>query len=357
MYKKRIDQVQQFMKEQEMDIIYLHSAINCYYLSGFTGSSRDIILTPEDQYFYTDFRYGDQAYDQVSDYEITVVTPPLLNAVKDQFKKLNGKKIGLELSRLTADDYLLLKKSLPGATFVNVDSFLSEMRMIKDEIELSYLKKGMEIVDETFSHILSYLKTGISEKDLALELEYKMKKLGADGIKENHVIATGARASLPHGQATNKIIEFGDFVKMDFGAKVKGYYTDFTRTVIMGAASQKQISIYNIVKNAQEESLKAVKAGATCAELDEIGRSIIREAGYGENFGHSLGHSLGLEIHEKPAMRNTDHTLLQTGMVITVEPGIYIKGFGGVRIEDLVVVEENGINNLTNSTKELLIIK
>src|SRR5690606_29348301 len=192
--------------------------------------------------------------------------------------------------------------------------------------------------------------------DLALELEYTMKKLGADGIKENHVIATGARASLPHGQATNKIIDHGDFVKMDFGAKVNGYYTDFTRTVIMEEASSKQIEIYNIVKKAQEESLKVIKAGAKCSALDEVGRSIIREAGYGENFGHSLGHSLGLEIHEQPAMRSTDDTLLKTGMIITVEPGIYIKGFGGVRIEDLVVVEENGINNLTTSTKDLQII-
>lgn len=356
MYRKRIDRLQNYLSREGIDAIYLHSGINCYYFSGFTGSSREIILTADAQYFYTDFRYGDQAHNQVNDYEISVVTPPVLHVVGEHLKKLAGKKIGLEFSKLTAKDFLYLKESLPEATFVDVDPFIDELRRIKDEVELSYLKKGMEIVDKTYSHILSFLKTGISEKELALELEYTMKKLGADGIKENHVIATGARASLPHGQATEKIIEHGDFVKMDFGAKVNGYYTDFTRTVIMGEATTKQIEIYRIVKHAQEESLKAIKAGAKCSDLDEVGRSIIRNAGYGDNFGHSLGHSLGLEIHEQPAMRNTDHSLLKAGMVITVEPGIYIKGFGGVRIEDLVVVEENGINNLTTSTKELQII-
>ncbi|MRG87888.1 M24 family metallopeptidase [Salinibacillus xinjiangensis] len=357
MYQKRLESLHQHMSDQQIEAVYLCSDVNCYYFSGFTGSSRNIVISSKTNYFFTDFRYGDQAQQEVQEHEIKVVTPPLLNTVVETLSEQKAKKIGLEFSKLNTKDYLYLKEKLPDAEFINVDPFLSETRMIKDEVELSYIKKGMEIVDSTFTHILSYLKTGISEKELGLELEYTMKKLGADGIKENHVIATGARSSLPHGQATNKIIEHGDFVKMDIGAKVNGYYTDFTRTVVMGEATEEQLNMYSIVKEAQEASLAAIKAGKTCAELDNVGRSIIQKAGYGENFGHSLGHSLGLEIHEMPAMRSTDQTVLQPGMVLTVEPGIYVQNLGGVRIEDLVVVEENGINNLTTSTKELQIIQ
>lgn len=356
MYKKRINRLQQVMKDQQIDAVVLNSDINSYYFSGFTGSSRQIVLTQDEGFFYTDFRYGDQAHQEVQDHQISVVPQPLLTSTEEQLNALGVKKVGLEFSKINTANYLQLKNALPQTQFVDIDSHILDMRMIKDDVELSYFKKGMKIVDQTFTHILSYIKVGMTEKELALELDYTMKKFGAEGIKENHVIATGARASLPHGQATDKVIEHGDFVKMDFGAKVNGYYTDFTRTVIMGEASEKQIEIYNIVKEAQEASLKVLKAGMVCSKVDHIGRSIISEAGYGENFGHSLGHSLGLEIHEKPAMRSTDHTVLKPGMVITVEPGIYIKDFGGVRIEDLVVIEENGINNLTTSTKELQIL-
>jgi len=355
-FEKRLNQLKQTMKNDKIDAIFLQSDINCYYFSGFSGSSRQIVISLNDSHFYTDFRYGDQAYEQVQNHEVSIAAQPIINSAIEQLKTYEPKVVGLEFSKVNTNDYLQLKESLPYAQFVNIDSDIANMRMIKDEVELTYFKRGMEIVDKTFTHILSYLKTGITENDLALELDYTMKKLGADGIKENHVIATGARASLPHGRATDKVIEHGDFVKMDFGAKVNGYYTDFTRTVIMGEASKKQIEIYNIVKEAQKAALQVIKPGAICSEIDHVARSIIADAGYGENFGHSLGHSLGLEIHESPSFRHTDNTALEKGMVITVEPGIYIKDFGGVRIEDLVVVTDEGIDNLTKSTKELQII-
>ncbi|MGY0692397.1 M24 family metallopeptidase [Virgibacillus sp. FSP13] len=356
MYKARRKKLVEKMDEFGVDAIFLSSRVNCYYYSGFTGSSGSIIVGPNYSTFYTDFRYGDQAHAEVDIHDIQVVKPPLLNAIINKLSNIEVQKVGIEFSSLNVDDYMLLTNSLPKTEFVNIDGLILEERMIKDKTEISYIKQGMDIVDKTFTHILSYIKTGITESELALELEYVMKKLGADGIKENHVIATGERSCLPHGQATSRVIKNGDFVKMDFGAKVKGYYTDFTRTVIMGEPTEKQRKIYETVKYAQEISLSAIKAGETCSNIDDIGRSIIREAGYGENFGHSLGHALGLEIHEKPAMRSTDKTVLKPGMVLTVEPGIYIPNYGGVRIEDLIVVEENGINNLTNSTKTLQIL-
>jgi Xaa-Pro aminopeptidase len=344
------------MNEENLDAVLLTSAVNCYYYSGFSGSSRIVLIENDGSLFFTDFRYGDQAHQQVLDHEVAVVDQPLLNSAVKRLKAAKPARLGLEFSRMNVNDFFQLKESLPETAFVDVDGFISEARMIKDETEISCIRKGMEIVDETFSHILTFIREGITEKEIALELEYQMKKRGADGIKENHVIASGERSCLPHGQATGRVIQRGDFVKMDFGAKVNGYYTDFTRTVIVGEASDKQLEIYHIVKTAQEISLAAVGPGKSCSELDQIGRSVIREAGYGEQFGHSLGHALGLEIHEKPAMRSTDDTILRPGMVLTVEPGVYIPGFGGVRIEDLIVIRDNGIENLTTSTKELQII-
>lgn len=228
--------------------------------------------------------------------------------------------------------------------------------MIKDEEEINHLRKAVSYCDKAFEQILPFIRPGISEREIGLELEILMRKAGAEGIKANHVIASGERSSLPHGQATERIVQVGDFVKMDIGARVEGYYSDFTRTVVVGESSEKQRELYNIVRTAQDASLREIGPGKTCAEMDEVGRSIIREAGYGDNFGHSLGHSIGLAVHERPAMRATDDTILEPGMVITVEPGIYISGFGGVRIEDFVVITEDGYENLTYATKDLQVI-
>jgi Xaa-Pro aminopeptidase len=340
-----------------MDAAVIFSKENRQYFADFPGSSGALIITRTNSILLTDFRYIDDAKSSASDhYEVTQHPGgQLVQTVGDQLKKLDLHQIGIEDS-LPVGSLKILKKQLPKADFTLIDANIMQIRMIKDEAEINHIREGIRICELAFKHITGFIKAGMTEKEVGLELEYIMKKNGAEGIKENHVIASGERSSLPHGQATGRVIQNGDFVKMDFGAKVHGYYTDFTRTVVIGEPTEKQNEIYHIVSEALETSLEHIGPGKKCNELDEVGRSIIRNAGYGDNFGHSLGHSLGLNIHESPAMRSTDETILKPGMVITVEPGIYISGWGGVRIEDLVVIRENGIENLTTATKELQIL-
>lgn len=354
--EKRLEILREKMITEGLDGVFITSKENRFYLSNFRGTSGALLITKDENYLFTDFRYIDQAKIQSPMYQVINHQRDLYSSVSDFVKKHFIAKLGIEYETLPINEYLILKNKIPSVAVEPVNSLLYGMRMIKDEIELQNLKNGIEICDKAFSHILTFIRPGITEKDIGLELEIFMRKAGAEGIKENHVIASGERSSLPHGQATERIINYGDFVKMDYGAKVNGYLTDFTRTVVVGQPNDKQLEIYNIVKTAQNAALNVIGPGVISADVDNAARSIISKAGYGDNFGHSTGHSIGLAIHEMPTLRANDQTILQPGMVVTIEPGIYIPGFGGVRIEDLVVITENGYENLTKSTKELQII-
>lgn len=353
----RLVKLREALLQKDLEAVVIFSRENRRYFADFAGSSGALIITGSEALLLTDFRYYAEAQTKSSNYFEVIQHPggQLTDSVGEQLKKLELKNVGVEDS-LAVGEMETLKKTAPSTTFSLVSSTIMEIRMRKDESEIASIREGIRLCDLAFDHILSFIKPGMSEKEIGLELEYVMKKNGADGIKANHVIASGERSSLPHGQATDRIAKQGEFVKMDYGAVVNGYYTDFTRTVVLGEPSKKQLEIYQIVHHALDVALEHVGPGKVCSELDEIGRSIIRDAGYGDHFGHSLGHSLGLDIHEKPAMRSTDQTVLQQDMVITVEPGIYISGWGGCRIEDLVVIRENGIENLTTATKELQVL-
>lgn len=340
-----------------MDAAVIYSIENRRYFAGFSGSSGALVIARDEVFLLTDFRYIDEAREKCSA-NYNVIEHPggmLVSNVGKLLKKLNYSRVGIEESLSVKNSELLINYF--GKLDISfIETEIMDLRKIKDETEIAHIREGIRICDLAFDHILNFIKPGLSEKEIGLELEYIMKKNGAEGIKENHVIASGPRSCLPHGQATDRIIQPGDFLKMDFGAKVNGYYTDFTRTVVLGEPSEKQLEIYQIVSTALEKTLDYIGPGKVCSDVDNVGRSIIADAGYGENFGHSLGHSLGLNIHESPAMRSTDSTRLEPGMVITVEPGIYISDWGGVRIEDLVVIRKEGIENLTKATKELQII-
>jgi Xaa-Pro aminopeptidase len=352
----RINTLRTKMASEGIDAVLVTSNENIYYFSNFRGSSGILLITKDQSFLFTDFRYVDQAKEEAPLFEVINHQRnfnPLLHQLVQQY---NVSTLGIEYETLPVNDYLGLKETLPSIQLHKVDDLIYEIRMFKDQQEIDFLRQGVSYCDRAFEHILSFIKQGMTEKEIGLELEFFMRKAGAEGIKANHVIASGERSSLPHGQATERVVQVGDFVKMDIGARVKGYYSDFTRTVVLGQPSEKQLEIYNIVLKAQEAALEAIGPGKMCSELDEVARSIIRAAGYGECFGHSLGHSIGLSVHEKPAMRHTDNTVLQPGMVITVEPGIYIPGFGGVRIEDFVVITEDGYENLTTATKKLQIL-
>ncbi|WP_308788769.1 M24 family metallopeptidase [Planomicrobium stackebrandtii] len=353
---QRIQNLRRELQFTNTDAVLITSPENRFYFSGFKGSSGVLLITQEKNYLLTDFRYMDQAREEAPDFEIINHERNVNPVITSYVKKFAVQKLGIEFGKLTVQDYKELENLNPSLELFNCENAIYNLRMIKDHEEIGYFKKGIALCDQAFDHILSFIRPGMSEKEVGLELEFFMRRGGADGIKENHVIASGERSSLPHGQATERIIKEGDFVKMDIGAKINGYYTDFTRTVVVGEASKKQREIYNIVRRAQEVALEAIGPGKVCSELDHLARSVIAEAGYGSNFGHSLGHSIGLAVHESPAMRANDHTVLKPGMVITVEPGIYIPGFGGVRIEDFIVITEDGYENLTTATKELQII-
>ncbi|MCD5324170.1 MULTISPECIES: M24 family metallopeptidase [Pontibacillus] len=352
----RIQALRQKMKETGVSAVWLTSPENRFYFSQFKGSSGSLFITEEETILLTDFRYVDQAHDEAPSFTIVDHKRKEVEEVARLLNKHSCSNVGIELVTLPTQSYLEVTKRLPEVSFQGFDDELNDIRMIKDESEIHSLHKAIEICDKAFDHITTFIQPGITEKEIGLELETFMRKAGAESIKTNHVIASGERSSLPHGQATDRVIQKGDFVKMDIGARVNGYYSDFTRTVVLGEPSDKQKDIYSIVRETQEASLEAIGPGRTCSEIDQIGRGIIESYGYGEHFGHSLGHSIGLALHEKPVMRATDDTVLQPGMVITVEPGIYLKGFGGVRIEDLVVITEKGHNNLTQATKDLIVI-
>ncbi len=271
----------------------------------------------------------------------------------DIIKELGVVQVGFEGDFLTFDGYQELSNDLQSVNLVPVQ--LDALRMMKDETEIVSIKRAVEIADNAFSQILSFIKPGMSEQEVALELEYYMRKLGAEKPAFDTIMASGKRGALPHGRASEKLIEIGDFVTMDFGAVYKGYHSDITRTICMGKATEKQQDIYKIVLAAQLAGVQAVAPGKVGKEVDAISRNVIVDAGFGEFFGHGLGHGLGLNIHEEPRLSPANiHTVLKKNMVVTVEPGIYLPDWGGVRIEDTVLVNDEGCLILTASSKQLI---
>ena len=254
-------------------------------------------------------------------------------------------------------EYFPEKKEAAGEGFISwkpLGDLIERERRIKTPEELKLLRKAEAIGDKAFSDILNILKPGMTELEVAAELEYSMKKNGATGLSFDTIAASGINSSMPHAIPGTKKLENGDFLTMDFGCLYEGYCSDMTRTVVIGKASDEQKKIYNIVLKAQTEAVSGIRAGLKCIDVDRIARSIIEEAGYGRYFGHGLGHSVGLYIHESPALNTRDETVLVEGMIETIEPGIYIPGFGGVRIEDMGAVTKDGYDNFASSPKELI---
>lgn len=246
---------------------------------------------------------------------------------------------------------------MPGIELVPLSDFMLDLRAVKDEGELELLAAAAAIADKAFDHILGFLKPGISERRVALELQRYMEDLGASGPSFETIVASGVRSSMPHGVASEKLLEEGDFITMDFGCVYKGYCSDITRTVVLGTASPRQREIYGIVLEAQLAGVEGIRAGISGRQADALARDIIAAKGYGEQFGHGMGHGVGLAIHESPRAAVGSKDIFVENNIITVEPGIYIPDWGGVRIEDMLVVKEGCSRNLTSSPKELIEIK
>lgn len=350
----RTARIREILRSIDADGIIAYSPENRRYLSGFTGSTGYVIISDRYKGFVTDFRYTEQAGKQCEGFEIIENGNPLTEYLADTVKKYGITRLAYEDGYMTVAFYEQLKQKLAGIELIPLKGAGEEIRIIKDENELKNIQKAAEIADSAFNHILGYIKPGITENDISLELEYFMKRNGASGNSFEAIVASGLRSSMPHGVATNKEINMNDLLTLDFGCVYNGYCSDMTRTIVVGKADEEQKKIYDIVLKAQLEALVHIKAGVLGKDVDKVARDIISNAGYKDNFGHGLGHGVGLAIHEKPTLSPMGDRVLEKNMVVTDEPGIYIPGFGGVRIEDLVVVGEDGPIVYSKSPKELI---
>jgi len=354
--ENRLKRLRQKLGERAIDAVLVAKRENYMYLSGFTGTSAYLIITQEDAVLVTDFRYMEQATEQAPLYEVVQYQGSVVAALEEQLKRRKVNFLGFEDSELTYDKYRLFKEKLGAKDLVPLKGMIESMRMVKDEGETDMIKRAVKIADDAFVHILGYIKPGVAEIELAAEIEYFMKKQGASGASFETIVASGRRSSMPHGVASEKKLEAGDAVTLDYGAIYNGYCSDITRTVFLGDPGDELKKIYRIVLEAQMRSIEGAHKGLTGREIDFIGRDIITKAGYGDNFGHGLGHGVGLEIHEEPRFSPSGNTIMENSMVITVEPGIYVSGLGGVRIEDIIVINDDKPINLTGAVKDMIII-
>ena len=350
----KFDKIQALIDKENLDALLIMSDYNRRYLSDFTGSSGALVITKDKRFLLSDFRYNTQAREQAKDFEFILQEKSLLESVKDLLNEVSAKKVGFEGEHVNYNTYNQLSESFD---LVPLTGEVEKIRMIKTAEELDLIKEACRIADQAYEHILTFVKPGMTELEVKNELEAHMTKLGASGPSFDTIVASGHRGALPHGVASDKVIESGDMVTLDFGAYYKGYASDITRSFGVGSVSKEMEEIYNIVLESQLNALDEIKAGMTGQEADSIARDIIKDNGYGDNFGHSLGHAFGLEVHEQPGLAQKSKTVLEPGMCITIEPGIYVEGLGGVRIEDDAVVTENGLEKLTHSSKELFIIE
>ena len=353
---ERVNKLQAQLEKNEIDALLVTKRENIRYLSGFTGSSGVIVITSDSASFITDFRYTEQANDQVKGYDIIELDTSLIKSVADVVSRESIKRLGIEQDAMTVGQYRAYEKEVD-AQLIETSGIVEKLRLIKDESEIKIMKEAAAIADAAYTHIQTFIRPGRTEREVANELEMFMRSKGADSSSFDMIVASGLRSALPHGVASDKVIQTGELVTLDFGAYYKGYCSDITRTLAVGPISDELRQIYDTVLRAQLAGVEGIRAGITGIEADALTRDIIKEAGYGEYFGHSTGHGLGMEVHEAPGLSFRSDTVLEPGMVVTIEPGIYINGVGGCRIEDDVVITEDGCYLLTQSPKELITIE
>lgn len=353
----RIAKLREKMKTLDLDGFLVTSKENRQYLTGFTGTFGWVLVTHRDVYLMTDFRYVEQAQKQAHGCKIVRFQhyEPVIT-LRMVMEELDVVTLGIESDRMTYDEFELLANHVRRKAITPLKGFVEEIRRIKSEDEIALLAKAEAISDEAFAHVIKLIKPGMTELEIAMELEFQMRRAGAEGVSFDTIVASGKRSSMPHGIATDKKVENGDFITMDYGCIYQGYCSDITRTIALGQVDEKQETVYNLVRKAQEDALAVIKAGVTGKEVHMVAQNVFEDAGYGPFFGHGLGHSVGLEIHEEPRFSPKAEEEMQENMVITVEPGLYLPNWGGVRIEDLVVIKKDGCINLTHSPKELIIL-
>ncbi len=336
----------------------LHNPSNIFYLSGYTGEGL-LLVAPGIKAVITDFRYVEAAQKQCPAFEIHSIRAGVghVKLAGELLEKHGINKLLYEDNIVTVRAMRDMEKAMPeNMTFEPLNFAVEALRTVKDEEELKAIQHACDITCQAFEYICGYIKPGMTERQVQLALDYKMLELGAQDMAFSTIVASGENGSLPHAVPGERVIQKGDFVTMDYGAKVDGYCSDMTRTVAVGEPSEKLREIYEIVLRAQEAAQAALAPGKNCADMDKIARDIIAAAGYGECFGHSLGHGVGIDIHEEPRLSSRSTDILAPGHIVTVEPGIYVPGLGGVRIENTCVITEDGYKALCSASKDLRIL-
>ncbi|MBQ8869359.1 MAG: aminopeptidase P family protein [Oscillospiraceae bacterium] len=345
---------------ENIDAVIIFDSANKRYLTGVnTDDAGTLIITKNSAYFIIDSRYIEVVGCSVTKDINVILQNELHSQIAEIFSEQYVKSFSIETQKTPISVAEKFKKEIKNATLdlsYDAGEAINKLRSLKDQTELELIKAAQKITDDAFEYILPKIKEGKTEKELALELEFYMRSHGADGVSFDIIFIGGANTSMPHGVPSDYKLKHGDLITMDFGADFNGYKSDMTRTVALGAVSDEQKKVYNIVLEAQEKAIEQVKEGMVCSEIDKIARDVIKSYGYGEYFGHALGHSVGLDIHESPNFSPKCDTLLKEGMILSVEPGIYLPKKFGVRIEDLVYVTEKGPINLTKSKKSLIIL-
>lgn len=352
----RVEKLRQAMRKEAIDGFLVTSPYNLRYLTNFTGTTGLAIITLDKAFFVTDFRYTQQAASQAQGYEIVQNSGPIVEEVAKICKQEEINALGFEENHMSFAQYSLYEEIIEETPLIPIANMIEELREIKDEKEIALIQKACHIADQGFDHVLKMIRPGMTEIEVANQLDFFMRSLGATSVSFDTIVASGVRSAMPHGVASEKVIEQGDLITLDFGCYYQGYVSDMTRTFAIGDPGQQLKEIYQIVLEAQLKVLEAAAPGVTGIQLDAVARDHIASHGYKEAFGHSTGHGIGLEIHEGPNVSFKADKPFVPGNVITDEPGIYLPEIGGVRIEDDLLITETGNQVLTHSPKELIIL-
>ena len=353
----RFDKIAGRLKDYGLDAMMITSEPNRLYATGFHSTAGMAIVTTTGSYFFTDSRYIEAASKRIDNCRILENTreKPMSMLAEEVIARHGIKRLGFEESYTTVEEYDLWREKL-SCELVPAAGLLGELRAVKDQGEIDTMIAAQRIAEKALTEVLNFIKVGRTEKEIAAFLQYQMLLGGAEKMSFDPIVVSGANSSMPHGVPTDKPVASGDFITMDFGCIYGGYCSDMTRTVAVGSVTEEMDKVYHTVLRAQLEGIAATKAGVAGKTVHEAGAAVIREAGYGAYFGHGFGHSLGVEIHESPNASPANDKPLPAGAVISAEPGIYLPGRFGVRIEDVVVVKEGGCEDITLAPKELLIL-
>ena len=356
MRDKAIGRVKEIIREASLDACILKGMDNIFYLTGFRGSEGSLVVTQGDVLLLTDFRYITHATEVTKDVKV-LETQQKSNILAELCEKYGIRKLGFDSLHATYDTYVRWADGLKGVELVPLGTKIEGIRAIKDPEEIEVIKKAIGIATDAFTEVYGKIRPGKTEKEIANELEYAMRRLGADCPSFSTIVASGPRAALPHAEPTDKKLVEGEVVIIDFGAQVDGYCSDETCTITVGEVNGKIHEIYSIVKDAKDLGLESIKVGMPVKDLDMIVRGFIQEKGYGDFFRHGVGHGVGIAVHEAPTVSYLSEGLIAPNMVFTVEPGIYIPHLGGVRLEDMVLIEENRATVLTHIRKDMLSVR